>query len=139
MRACLLVALFVSALPAMADPAAAQATTVQVPRSIFHIPANSKEGRDPFFPSSFYPYAGNSVPGAHTNTTDLTSLVMQGVSGVPPHQLVVINDHTFAVGDDGELRTSQGLIRIHCLEINKSSAVIQANGQQYTLHFGDKP
>lgn len=129
--------MFAAVLPVAADPTAAPATAASPSLSIFNIPANSKEGRDPFFPTSLRPYQSADVPGSHP-TTDLSSLVMQGVSGAPPHQLVIINDVTFAVGDDAEVRTPEGRIRIHCVSINGNSAVIEANGQEHTLNFGDK-
>lgn len=125
-----------AAVPVMADPVAPVVAAQQVPRSIFNIPANMKEGRDPFFPSSLYPYASAPVPGKTGG--DLSSLVMQGVSGVPPHRLVIINNVTFGAGDDAEVRTPDGRVRIHCVEITADSAVIEANGHEQTLHYGDK-
>jgi hypothetical protein len=127
-------------MPVMAAPpvAAPVAPMEQVPRSIFNIPASSKEGRDPFFPASLRPYQSVVVPGSHP-TTDLSSLVIQGVLGAPPHQLVIINNVTFGVGDDAEVRTPQGRIQIHCVQISGNTAVIEANGQEHTLHYGDQP
>jgi hypothetical protein len=136
MKAWLLLVMLAALVPAMAAPVAPSVATQQVTRSVFILPANSNEGRDPFFPSSTRPYA-SAVPGQ--SSTDLSSLVMEGVSGAPPHRLVIINNVTFAVGDEAEVRTSQGRIRIHCLEITGTSAVVEADGQQQTLHYGDKP
>ena len=138
LKAGLLAAMLAAVLPATAEPpAAAPAPSVtQVPRSIFTIPASSKEGRDPFFPASLRPYAAVLVPGG--NTGDLSTLVIMGVLGVPPHQLVIINNVTFGVGDDAEIRTPEGRVRIHCIDITANSAVVEANGQEQTLHYGDK-
>jgi hypothetical protein len=127
---------------AMASFAAAQtvepaAQPPVVPRSIFIQPTNPKEGRDPFFPGSLRPYASAVVPTA--STTDMSSLVLQGVSGAPDHRLVIINNVTFAVGDDAEVNTPQGRIRIHCVEIVGDSAVVEANGQRQQLRYGVKP
>jgi len=138
-KACLLAAMFVAVLPVTAaPPATAVPTDPQVPRSVFNLPANPKEGRDPFFPNSTRPYEGVVVPGVK-NVTDFSALVIKGFSGVPPHQLVIINDVTFGVGDDREVRTSEGRIRVHCVGINGSSAVVEINGQQHTLQYGGKP
>lgn len=140
LKAGLLAAMLAAVLPATAEPpvAAPAPSVMQVPRSIFTIPASSKEGRDPFFPASLRPYAAVLVPGG--NTGDLSTLVMQGVLGVPPHQLVIINNVTFGVGDDAEVRTPQGgRIRIHCVEIKGNSAVVEANGVEHTLNYGEKP
>jgi hypothetical protein len=139
LKAGLAVVLLAAVAPVTAAPGDAPLTTVQqVPRSVFTIPANSKEGRDPFFPNSLRPYQALDVPGSHP-TTDLSSLVMQGILGAPPHQLVIINNITFGVGDDAEVRTPQGRIRIHCVDISGDSVVIEANGQEQTLHYGNKP
>ena len=64
---------------------------------------------------------------------------MQGTSGSPDHRLIIINNVTFGVGDDAEVITSQGRIRIHCLEISGNSAVIEADGQRHILHYTEKP
>jgi hypothetical protein len=124
-----------------AAPVAPVAAVQPVPRSVFKIPANPKEGRDPFFPASTRPFAGPPVPRTDLAKPDedLSSLVMQGVSGAPPHQLVIINNVTFAVGDEAEVHSAQGRIRIRCVEITGNSAVIEANGQKHSLHYGAKP
>jgi hypothetical protein len=138
LKAGLLAVMFAAALPASAVPPVVDPTpsVPQVPRSIFTMPSNSKEGRDPFFPSSLRPYEGVRVPGGPTS--DFSALVMQGISGAPPHQLVIINNVTFGVGDDAEVRTPQGRIRIHCVEIKGNSVMVEANGVEQTLHYGDK-
>jgi len=113
-----------------------QATTnlTQVaPRSVFNQPASPKEGCDPFFPTSVRPYASAVVTNAAT--ADFSSLAMQGISGAPDHRLVIINKVTFAVGDEAEVFTSQGRIRIRCVAINDDSAVIEAAGQRQILHY----
>lgn len=103
--------------------------------SVFNMPAEPKDGRDPFFPASTHPYQTAVVPGARAADLNLDLLVLQGISGLPPNQLVIINKHTFAVGDDGEVSTSQGRIHLHCLEINAASAVIEVNGQRHELRY----
>ena len=107
--------------------------------SVFIIPAGPKDGRDPFFPASTRPYQLTPLTSDKTNeVTNLDSLVMQGISGVPPQRLVIINKHTFAAGDYGEVSTSQGRIRVHCLEINANSTVIEVNGQRHELRYEEK-
>lgn len=128
--------LFVTALPAAAAPIVQTNETQVVMRSVFTQPANPKEGRDPFFPGSVRPYLSAVAPSAPT--TDLSSLVMQGASGDPDHRLAIINNVTFGVGDDAEVVTSRGRIRIHCLEITDDSAVIEAGGQRHVLHYTPK-
>ena len=107
--------------------------------SAFIMPATSKDGRDPFFPNSTRPYQTAVVPTAASMELNLNSLVLQGISGTPPHQLVIINKRTFAVGDFSEVSTSQGRFHVHCLEINAKSCVIEVNGQRHELRYEEKP
>ena len=130
-------ALFAAALPVTAAPVVQNNETQIVQRSIFKLPTNPKEGRDPFFPGSMRPYVSAVAPSAPTS--DLSSLVMQGTSGTPEHRLAIINNVTFGVGDDAEVSTSKGRIRIHCLEITDDGATIEAGGQLHILPYGTKP
>jgi hypothetical protein len=131
-----LAAVFAAMLSATAAPVVQTNETQLVPHSVFNLPSNPKDGRDPFFPGSLRPYA-SIVPSSPTS--DLSSLVMEGTSGPPEHRLAIINNVTFGVGDEVEVLTSQGRIRIHCLEITGDSAVIEVGGQRHTLHYGVKP
>jgi hypothetical protein len=49
-------AAFVTVLPVAAAPVAQPVTPEVVSRSVFVLPANPLEGRDPFFPTSTRPY-----------------------------------------------------------------------------------
>jgi hypothetical protein len=120
-----------------APPAVQVAGTQAAPRSIFILPTGPKEGCDPFFPSSQRPYESAAAVTGHAG--DLTSLVMQGISGPPERRLVIINNVTFGVGDDAEVRTPQGRIHIHCLEITPNSVTVEADGQRRELSYGEKP
>lgn len=141
-KVALLSAMFLAGLAVTTAPVVASDTqtnqTRLAPRSIFTQPANPSEGRDPFFPSSLRPYQGAPVPGAHA-AADVGVLAIQGISGPPGHRLVIINNVTFAVGDDAEVSTSQGRIHIHCLEIGETLVVVEANGQRHELRYGEKP
>jgi hypothetical protein len=130
---CLLTA---AVLPAVADDTAAPPAAAPPPRSIFIQPASPKEGRDPFFPTSMRLFASMVIP---IDTKDLSSLVISGKSGTLDHPLVIINDVTFAVGDERDVITPQGRIHIHCLQIIGDLAVIEANGQRHQLRFELKP
>jgi hypothetical protein len=104
--------------------------------SLFVLPSNPKEGRDPFFPDSLRPYE-SAVPKTHS--VELTSLIFKGVSGPPDHRLVIINNHTFSVGDEGDVTTAQGRIHIRCVDIKANSVVLEASGQLVTLTFSTNP
>ena len=137
-RTMLFYIVFAAALPAVAAlPVVTTGGGQPAPRSVFSLPTNSKEGCDPFFPASLRPYENAVAIGNHAG--DLTSLNMQGISGPPGRRLAIINNVTFGVGDDADVRTPQGRIHIHCVEITANSAVIEAGGQRQELHYGDKP
>jgi len=128
----LLSIVFAAGLRCPAAPVA-QAVEQAAPRSIFNLPANPKEGCDPFFPASQRPYEAAVAAGGHAG--DLTELRLNGISGPPNHRLVIINNVTFGVGDDAEVRTPQGRIHIHCLEITGNSVMVEADGQRHELHY----
>jgi len=113
---------------------AGSAAAIQPAKSVFIVPANSSQGRDPFFPKSLRPYESATVtPG--TSHADLTALAMQGISGPPDHRLAIINNVTFGVGDVAEVRTPQGRLRVHCIDITGNTAVIEVGGQRQELHY----
>jgi hypothetical protein len=137
-RAVLCCSLAAAVLPVAADdarrPAAASSPA---PISVFNQPTSPKDGRDPFFPSSTRLFASMVIPKSKSN--DLSSLVIRGKSGSSDRPLVIINDVTFAVGDERDVITPEGRIRIHCLQIVGDLAVIEANGQHHDLRFEMKP
>jgi hypothetical protein len=106
-------------------------------RSTFVMPANPTEGHDPFFPDSLRPYESAVVNNNHT--AEITSLIFKGVTGPPDHRLVVINNHSFGSGDEGDVTTSQGRLHIRCVEIRADSVVIESGGQRVILNFSTNP
>jgi hypothetical protein len=127
---------FVMVLPVAAAPVAQPAAPEVVSRSVFVIPTNSKDGRDPFFPNSTRSY--ETVSAARPNAGDVSSLVLKGISGLPNHRLVIINNHTLGVGDEADLVTPQGRIHIRCVEIKARSVVIESGGQRHELNYANK-
>ena len=120
-----------------APPPARPATTNAPPRSVFALPANPGEGRDPFFPKSNRPY--EMTPASTNNIAEVTALVVKGVSGSVDRRLVIINNHTFAAGDIADVLTEQGRIRVHCVEIKPRSVVIEVANQYHELLISDNP
>jgi|SRR5579862_7273185 len=121
---------------ATAAAPAPQSSVTNANRSIFILPTNPREGRDPFFPDSTRPYkfAATANPGA----ADVTSLVIKGFSGSMDHRFVIINNHTFAAGDEGDVVTHGGRIHLSCIEIKTNSVVIEVGGQRHELFYFDK-
>jgi|ERR1017187_1840106 hypothetical protein len=131
----LLPAAILWASPLVAAPAnQAQSANTNSLRSVFILPANPGQGRDPFFPKSNRPYETSM---AATNTVEATALVVKGISGSSDHRLVIINNHTFATGDIGDVITGQGRIRVHCIEIKPRSVVVEVSGQYHELPLSD--
>jgi len=122
---------------ASAAAPAPQSNPTNANRSIFIIPSNPREGRDPFFPDSTRPY--KLAVTASPRAADVTSLVVKGFSGSMDHRFVIINNHTFAVGDEGDVVTSGGRIHLSCIEIKTNSVVIEVGGQRHELFYFDKP
>jgi len=114
---------------------AAQPDKTNVMHSMFILPANPKEGRDPFFPDSPRPY--EAAAAANPRVADITSLALRGFSGPLDHRLVIINNHTFAAGDEGDVITSVGRIHLRCVEIKTNSVVIEVGGQSHELFFSN--
>ena len=109
---------------------------VETTRSVFILPLNPKEGCDPFFPNSNRPY--EIAAAANTQTGNTASLVLKGFSGSLNHRLVIINNHTFAAGETGSVVTSDGRVRLRCIEIKTNSVIIEVGGQQRELIYLNK-
>lgn len=124
------------ALMAKATPAANSNKTNLI-QSVFIQPANPKEGRDPFFPDSIRPY--ENAAATKPKTADITSLVLRGFSGTVDHRLVIINNHTFAAGDEGDVITSNGRVHLRCMEIGTDAVVVEIGGQYHKLFYLNTP
>lgn len=121
--------------PVAAAPASPVDTNTPVP-SIFIMPTSPSEGRDPFFPNSIRPYE-DSVAKHHTQV-DITSLQIKGISEIAGHRYVIINNHSFGEGDEGDVITSDGRIHIRCLSIGTDSVLVESGGAQHVLKFSDQ-
>jgi hypothetical protein len=95
------------------------------------MPESPKEGRDPFFPNSMRPYVeAHAQPGM---APELSSLKLEGISRHGNRVFVIINDETFAVGDESDVKTATGRIHVLCVQIKTDSVVVEAGGQALTL------
>jgi hypothetical protein len=103
-----------------------------LPVSTFTMPSGPREGRDPFFPESTRPYEENKpTPTGSTLASD--SFSVKGLSVEHGHPMVIINNHTFAVGDEGDVLTSAGHVHLRLVQIQGNTAIIQANGLRREL------
>ena len=126
-------------LPLRAAPPAQNAKTeIQPAVSSFVMPANATQGRDPFFPESTRLYATTSPSQSHGPA--LSDLVLKSILGAPPHLFAIINNHTFASGDDGDVITGSGQrLHIYCTAINlqAGTATVEAGGASEVLHLSE--
>jgi hypothetical protein len=105
-------------------------------KSVFVIPSSSKEGKDPFFPQSS---RLNKAPVATKGTTNLpqtaVDLQLKGISGGANRRLAIINNRTFETGEEGEVTSGAGVVRITCQEIKDDSVRVLLNGRDRTLRL----
>ena len=113
---------------------------IQPAISVFALPNNTSEGRDPFFPGSRRVYDTN--PDIQAHAPSLTDLVVKTIIGTPPRVFAVINNHTFAPGDDGDVTLKDGRrLHIRVLDINPKAGTVtvEASGATVTLTFIRSP
>ncbi len=60
---------------------------------------------------------------------------LNGITGPPDHRLAIINYRTFDTGEDGDVNTNAGRMRIRCLEIGADSVVIQIGAERRMLRL----
>ena len=138
---CLLAALLPMAVAAPLALFAApppQPATPEIQQSVFVYPNMASEGRDPFFPNSPRVYTTGN-PDNQSRGPSLTDLTLKSIMGTPQRVFAIINNHTFAAGDDGDVTTKDGRrLHIHCVDINSraGTATIEANGMSVVLHLG---
>jgi hypothetical protein len=101
-------------------------------QSVFILPASPAEGRDPFFPESTRTIEG-AAPASHSPTAEVASLKVPGISGRPGHWLAIINTHTFAVGEEGDVKTAAGTLHVRCLKIQPDAVLVEINGQVHRI------
>ena len=127
------------AAPAKAAPAAKPVATTNaippelpVPQSVFVSPTKVSEGRDPFYPASMRPYHLPAAPSA-APVQVVHDLQLKGISVVNGLRLAVINNATLKEGEDGEVMTSSGRVRVSCLEIKVDTALVQIGSERRLL------
>jgi hypothetical protein len=110
---------------------------IQLPQSVFAIPSQPSEGRNPFFPQSTFGFQAPTVavkpisPGE----VDTSAFILNGITS-PPKRTAMINGRTFEAGESGEVRLPNGArALIKCEEIRSESAVILVNGARREVKF----
>ena len=127
--------------PAVVSAApATQNAGPEIQPSVFDYPTNNSKGRDPFFPDSTR-LQPDKTPKPSRGPS-LTELSLESVLGTPPQVFAVINNHTFAPGETGDIITRSGQrLHIHCVAINPRAmtASVEINGTSVTLTYHGIP
>ena len=91
-------------------------------------------GRDPFFPASDRRIRQQRLSTAAQKIAEPSSLLSQlsikGMSGVRNRRLALINNVTFAAGEQAELRIGNQMIKVRCHEIRDRSAFVSIEGSK---------
>ena len=104
-----------------------------VPRSVFV--DDPKTGKDPFFPSTarrlekVLGSSGNQTPVPAPNKNIFDRLQLKGILGNSSRRLALINNHTFEVGEQAEVKTLEGKLNVRCWEIRNRSVVVSFVGE----------
>jgi hypothetical protein len=115
-------------------PVARLVPEVPIPQSLFVIPAQPSEGRNPFFPQSV---VHTVVPAKVTKdpSFDWSVFVLNGITS-PPKRTAMINGRTFEANEEGEVRLNTGgRMLIKCEAIKADSAIITVGGQIHELRL----
>ena len=75
----------------------------------------------------------NAKSGVVNSRLAWESIVLSAIGGPQGHRLAIINQHTFGAGDEGELKTYGGPVKLQCVEIHDDSVVVRIEGVE-----GDK-
>jgi hypothetical protein len=126
--------------PVAAAAPKVEVKTDEIPRSIFVGPRTREEGKDPFFPMSMRPYNIPQVilPAPTNNTTPVPivfDIKLKGIAGSPEKPLALINNATFEVGEEGDVVTATGRVRIKCLQIKGEVVLIQVGTERRELRM----
>ena len=110
-------------------PTNAAPAVVKIPESTFTQPSGPRDGRDPFFPDSIRPYSGGVV--VSKAPVPAVNVVLNGISA----DFIMVNGKTIAKGEQVEVATASGRVKVRCLEIKLStdSAIVEVNGVRQEL------
>ncbi len=113
--------------------------SLEIPKSVFIIPKSPAEGKDPFYPKSTRLFNTVVIAASVTTTSAPVSvqvdLQLKGISGTADHRLAIIGTRTFEQGEEHEMPSASGRVRIRCVEIASDSVIVQVGNEQRTLHL----
>jgi hypothetical protein len=62
-------------------------------------------------------------------------LKLNGISGIAGRRLAIINNRTFEIGEEGEVVSNAGHVRIVCKDIQADSVRILVSGEERLLRL----
>jgi len=114
--------------PTKSDNAATAGSAVPAdpafPKAVFDLTV--KGIKDPFFPHSLRQAI---VTPTTAPAISPSAFVLKGFSGPLDQRLAIINNRTLAAGEDAEVTTVAGKVKIHCLAIKENSVLIRVEKQ----------
>lgn len=125
-----------SAQPKTPAPTPGVVPAADIPQSVFVMPSNPKEGRNPFFPYSRMGQVEKIID--KPAQVDPSAFTLNGITS-PPKRTAMINGRTFETGEQGEVKLpTGGRVLIKCVEIKDGAATILVGGQlrELKLKFG---
>ncbi|MBI3415406.1 MAG: hypothetical protein HY043_08810 [Verrucomicrobia bacterium] len=133
------------AAPVAQTAASVTKAPIVIPQSVFV--DDLTKGKDPFFPGTVRRVDKTAVAAATAaNTTanpakpKVELVQLKGILDGANRRLALINNHTFAAGEQAEVKTLSGNLRLQCVEIRAHSVVVLLNGetQRRELHLHEK-
>ena len=128
--------------PSGSAPAATNAPPLPppIPQSVFIIPTNPQEGKDPFFPRSMRLFNDVVVKTNLQSTAVAVAVIavelkLNGISGTADHRLAIINNRTFEIGEEGEVISNGSRVHIICKDIKADSVRILVSGEERILRL----
>jgi hypothetical protein len=107
------------------------------PQSVFE--ANHPAGKDPFFPDSSRRKPPVTTPVVPVATTPRYGEVLRvdGLSGQVDRRLAIINNVTFAEGQEERVRIQGGEMRIRCEKIDGQTVTVtvMTTGERVELRY----
>jgi hypothetical protein len=103
------------------------ATRAVFPKSVFvH---NDPAGKDPFFPNRRHGTTMVIDTNKPIPTVNTDALFLKGFTGTADRRIALINNQTFAKGEEGEVKLGSGKVKIRVVEIKDKSVIIEIEGQ----------
>jgi hypothetical protein len=98
--------------------------------NISHFRDDAKIGKDPFFPNTSRRHVTNEVAGETVKMPAMDKIKLQGISGAQENRLAILNNRTFGLGEEAEMKIDGRSVRIRVAEIRARSVLVSINGAQ---------